>query len=172
MKSIFAGCCLGLLLCLLTGCKKMQSEGSAQEGMTAVTGSVPCDTMLLDSTLGRLTSSLYKGVVRVDGNNLDAQLYLVCQEHSGDGRFSLKLRTGSVQFYAGRRYTLRGTQEDRNATVWQLVANDSVHVLNFLCQGDSILIQLSDQCGKLPGEDSLLLKREYLKIEDDTTEHR
>ena len=54
--------------------------------------------------------------------------------HSGDGTFRLTIkREGTApDTYTGRRYTLRGTEEDINATVWQCLV-DTAHYFDSCC---------------------------------------
>ena len=63
--------------------------------------------------------------------------------HSGDGTFRLTIkREGTApDTYTGRRYTLRGTDEDINATVWQCLV-DTAHYFDFLLRDDSTLVFL------------------------------
>ena len=63
--------------------------------------------------------------------------------HSGDGTFRLTIkREGTApDTYTGRRYTLRGTEEDINATVWQCLV-DTAHYFDFLLRDDSTLVFL------------------------------
>lgn len=155
---MLALCCLGFALCLVAGCKGKPGDapiaGHADD-------SVSCDTLPLDSTLGRMLHAVYGGTVEVDGARVAARLDLLCQEYSGDGRFCLVYGPDSARV-EGRRHTLRGTPDDPDATVWQFVGTDSAQVFSFLHRSDSILVQLSATGGKFPGEDAPLLKRESL----------
>ena len=85
-----------------------------------------------------------KGILpAADGPGIRYQLALRHRQHSGDGSFLLRLtyleaeNGQNVTFaYTGKRLTQRGTPEDPNATVWQLIADQGEDVYNFLQEKD------------------------------------
>ena len=97
-----------------------------------------------DESLGMWTTSRYEGILpAADGPGIRYQLALRHRQHSGDGSFLLRLtyleaeNGQNVTFaYTGKRLTQRGTPEDPNATVWQLIADQGEDVYNFLQEKD------------------------------------
>ena len=97
-----------------------------------------------DEILGMWTTSRYEGILpAADGPGIRYQLALRHRQHSGDGSFLLRLtyleaeNGQNVTFaYTGKRLTQRGTPEDPNATVWQLIADQGEDVYNFLQEKD------------------------------------
>ena len=80
-------------------------------------------------------------------------LTLKCWKYSGDGVFTLSpvdRADESLPSYSGRRYTQRGTPDDVDAVVWQLVANGGGPIFNFLYESGR-LVMLNDTCGKIDG---------------------
>lgn len=80
------------------------------------------------------------------------QLALRHRQHSGDGSFLLRLtyleaeNGRDVAFvYTGKRLTQRGTPEDPDATVWQLIADQGEDVYNFLQVKDGQSLTLLDR---------------------------
>lgn len=74
------------------------------------------------------------------------------RQHSGDGSFLLRLtyleaeNGRDVAFvYTGKRLTQRGTPEDPDATVWQLIADQGEGVYNFLQEKDGQSLTLLDR---------------------------
>ena len=45
----------------------------------------------------------------------------------------------------GKRYTQRGTPDDNDATVWQMIADNEQDIFNFLVESDSTLVLLNDR---------------------------
>lgn len=86
--------------------------------------------------------------------------------HSGDGTFDLSLtyleaEDGKDQTfrYTGRRWTQRGMPGDNDATIWQLVADDSGEKFNFLVESDSVLVLLNEQGERISSEQDYTLRR-------------
>ena len=112
-----------------------------------------------DESLGMWTTSRYEGILpAADGPGIRYQLALRHRQHSGDGSFLLRLtyleaeNGQNVTFaYTGKRLTQRGTPEDPNATVWQLIADQGEDVYNFLQEKD--------------GQSLTLLNRDFKKIQ-------
>ena len=80
-------------------------------------------------------------------------LTLKSRIYSGDGVFTLSpvdRADESLPSYSGRRYTQRGTPDDVDAVVWQLVANGGGPIFNFLYESGR-LVMLNDTCGKIDG---------------------
>ena len=84
-----------------------------------------------DESLGMWTTSRYEGILpAADCPSILYQLALRHRQHSGDGSFLLRLtyleaeNGRDVAFvYTGKRLKQRGTPEDPDATVWQLIAD-------------------------------------------------
>lgn len=89
--------------------------------------------------------------------------------HSGDGTFRLTIkREGTApDTYTGRRYTLRGTDEDINATVWQCLV-DTAHYFDFLLRDDSTLVFLPRDT-RHEESAGLILKRQPAKTEQESS---
>lgn len=86
--------------------------------------------------------------------------------HSGDGTFDLSLtyleaEDGKDQTfrYTGRRWTQRGMPGDNDATIWQLVADDSGEKFNFLVESDSVLVLLNERGERISSELDYTLRR-------------
>ena len=80
-------------------------------------------------------------------------LTLKSRIYSGDGVFTLSpvdRADESLPSYSGRRYTQRGTPDDVDAVVWQLVANGGGPIFNFLYESGRLVL-LNDTCGKIDG---------------------
>lgn len=97
-----------------------------------------------DESLGAWTESRYEGILpAADCPGIRYQLALRHRQHSGDGSFLLRLtyleaeNGQDVAFvYTGKRLTQRGTPEDLDATVWQLIADQGEDIYNFLQEKD------------------------------------
>lgn len=93
-----------------------------------------------DTALGGWKESHYAGMLpAADCEGIKYDLYIRHREHSGDGRFLLQLTYVNAEngkdktfTHLGKRYTLRGTPTDSNATVWQLVSDEDKATFNFL----------------------------------------
>ena len=94
-----------------------------------------------DIALGAWNEVHYEGILpAADCPGIRYQVYVRHREHSGDGYFLLRLTyleaeqgKDVIYTYMGRRYTLRGTATDNDATVWRLVVDgDKDNVYNFL----------------------------------------
>lgn len=104
-----------------------------------------CDN---DINPGKWIDERYEGTLpATDTSGIKYRLKLRHREHSGDGRFLLRLTyPDSERVYTGRRYTQRGIPSDNDATVWQLVADDGTSTFNFLYKaGDNTLVPLNDK---------------------------
>ena len=106
-----------------------------------------------DESLGMWTTSRYEGILpAADCPGILYQLALRHRQHSGDGSFLLRLtyleaeNGRDVAFvYTGKRLTQRGTPEDPDATVWQLIADQGEDVYNFLQEKDGQSLTLLDR---------------------------
>ena len=94
-----------------------------------------------NGSLGAWNEVHYEGVLpAADCPGIRYQVYVRHREHSGDGHFLLRLTYLEAEqgkdmsyTYTGRRYTLRGTAADNDATVWRLVVDgDKNHAYNLL----------------------------------------
>ncbi len=103
-----------------------------------------------DASLGPWEDSSYEGVLpAADCPGIRYQLDIRSRKHSGDGTFLLRLTyleaengKDAVYTYVGRRYTQRGIPSDKDAVVWQLVADRDEDVYNFLCDKDAQTLTL------------------------------
>lgn len=93
-----------------------------------------------DTSLGEWQESYFEGTLpAADCPGIKYQLSIRNREHSGDGYFMLRLTYiegedgKDITFTSlGKRYTMRGTATDNNATVWQLKTNNNKETYNFL----------------------------------------
>ena len=100
--------------------------------------------------LGNWIEEHYTGLLpAADCPGIDYQLYVRHREHSGDGQFLLQLTyleadngKDAAYTYMGRRYTLRGTPDNNDATVWQLVSDNGKNTFNFLYGADGRTLTL------------------------------
>ena len=107
-----------------------------------------------DESLGMWTASRYEGILpAADGPGIRYQLALRHRQHCGDGGFLLRLTYLEAEngqdityVYTGKRLTQRGTPENPDATVWQLIADQGGDVYNFLQEkdGQSLTLLNSD----------------------------
>lgn len=110
-----------------------------------------------DEDLGRMQERIYEG--GLPGSDC-SMLVIRNREHSGDGTFLWERRIYSsgveeeVSVCSGRLFTLRGSADDENAVVWQLVADDGL-VFNF-CLSDS-------------GQQLVALNARFERLEDGTS---
>ena len=128
-------------------------HGKYQEG-------IPADSLVVypqhsagNDALGTLQEHTYEGTLPAAScPGIRYHLTIRNKEHSGDGTFALTLtyleaengedRTFS---YTGKRYTQRGTPDDNDATVWQMIADNEQDIFNFLVESDSTLVLLNDR---------------------------
>lgn len=113
-----------LAACLLTAA----CTNSPRQAKTPNTDSIPV-TPRADSAL----VETFAGTSLTGPDASEWHLSVMHARHSGDGTFRLTIkREGTApDTYTGRRYTLRGTEEDINATVWQCLV-DTAHYFDFL----------------------------------------
>lgn len=110
----------------------------------------PIDT---SDGLGAYLVRTYEGLLpAADGPGIRYTLTVNSREHSGDGTFSLIMTYLEAEngedrsfTYEGKRLTLRGTPDNNDATVWQLVTDDGKDTFNFLVESDTTLTLLNDQ---------------------------
>lgn len=111
------------------------------------------DSLKIDPQLGDLKTRAYQGVVPAAScPGIDYTLVIYSQENSGDGVYKLSQRYieaedgKDVVFTTyGRRYTLRGDAENKNAVVYQLVPFDSKECVNLLLLSDDNLELLNNK---------------------------
>ena len=97
------------------------------------------DSAAADSSLGDWQERTYEGVLpAADTPGIRYTLTVRNREYSGDGTFVLAMTYLEAEngkdetvTYTGRRFTQRGSADDKDAVVWQLVADDGT-VFNFL----------------------------------------
>lgn len=148
MNNLKAICCaifLGSLL--LAACSTPGSEVRKEASFVATQ----------DGALGKQQVRTYRGVLPPDSvAEIHYMLTLENREFSGDGTFTLHRRSVAcggaeqVDVCRGRRFTLRGTSEDDNATVWQFVADRTGEVINFLRVNERTLIPLDAEFHSIP----------------------
>ena len=109
---------------------------------------------------GDLQTRFYKGTLPAASNpGIVYEITLYNYQNSGDGVFKAKLtyleaqngKDGILEF-SGRQYTLKGSAEDKNATIFQFIPFDNKEeTMNFLYQGDK-LIMLDKELKKIPSQ--------------------
>ncbi len=112
-----------------------------------------------DGSLGPWVEERFEGEIPDSLCPGTAYLLLVRhREHSGDGQFFLRCAgretdSGNDAGYTctGRRYTLRGTPSDNDATVWRLVSDNDGRVFNFLYGADGHALTLLDDKFEIAG---------------------
>ena len=115
-----AGCMTLLTALSCTGSSRQAGDATA----------APSDTLI---------GKTFTGSATIGPDTAEWHLEICHKPHSGDGNFSLSItRTGTTQRFSGRRYTLRGTDDDIDATLWQCKA-DSTLWFDFLVENDSTL---------------------------------
>lgn len=149
-----------LAACLLT----VACTNSPRQAKTPNTDSIPV-TPRADSAL----VETFAGTSLTGPDASEWHLSVMHARHSGDGTFRLTIkREGTApDTYTGRRYTLRGTEEDINATVWQCLV-DTANYFNFLLRDDSTLVFLPRDSRNKETE-SLILKRQPAKTEQESS---
>ena len=98
------------------------------------------------SYIGKRT---YEGVLpAADTSGIRYTLTVRNREYSGDGTFVLAMTYLEAEngkdetvTYTGRRFTQRGSADDKDAVVWQLVADDGT-VFNFLLSKEGTSLTL------------------------------
>ena len=102
---------------------------------------------------GETVESSYEGILpAADCPGIRYSLTVRSAEHSGDGRFTLEMtyleaEDGKDVTYTveGDRFTQRGTPDDNDAVVWQLVPDDaSEGRYNLLCEDGGARLTLLD----------------------------
>lgn len=102
-----------------------------------------------DANLGEMQMERFEGILPGDsGTNVRYQLLIRHRLHSGDGTFQLTLtrknkQQDNVITYTGKRWTLRGAPNDKDATVWQCTTEDGKDIFNFLYENEDSLILLN-----------------------------
>lgn len=121
-----------------------------------------------DVSLGAWLSEQYEGVLpAADCPGIRYQLTLKHRAHSGDGYFLLlttylEAENGrdATFAYIGRRLTQRGSDQNPDATVWQLISDTDQSVWNFEVQSQGQTLQLlTKQFEEIPSNLSYELKK-------------
>lgn len=95
----------------------------------------------------------YEGLLpAADGPGIRYELTLENREHSGDGTYRLAMTYLEAEngrdttfFSSGRWGTLRGTDDDPDATVYQLnIGDTALEQINFLSYPDSLIMLGAD----------------------------
>ena len=134
---------IAVCMTLLTA---LSCTGSSRQAGDAT--AAPSDTLI---------GKVFTGSATIGPDTAEWHLEIRHKPHSGDGNFSLSItRTGTTQRFSGRRYTLRGTDDDIDATLWQCKA-DSTLWFDFLVENDSTL-RLLPQGPKHEERDTLRLR--------------
>lgn len=98
---------------------------------------------------GNLQTRVFEGILPAASNpGIVYKITLYNYKNSGDGVFKAKLtyleaeNGKDVSFeFSGRQYTLKGSAEDKNATVWQFIPfNNKEDIMNFLYQGNKLVM--------------------------------
>ena len=105
------------------------------------------------AALGPEMLRTYEGLVpAADGPGIRYELTLENREHSGDGTYRLAMTYLEAEngrdttfFSSGRWGTLRGTDDDPDATVYQLnIGDTTLEQINFLSYPDSLIMLGAD----------------------------
>ena len=103
--------------------------------------------------LGPEMLRIYEGLLpAADGPGIRYELTLENREHSGDGTYRLAMTYLEAEngrdttfFSSGRWGTLRGTDDDPDATVYQLnIGDTTLEQINFLSYPDSLIMLGAD----------------------------
>lgn len=134
---------IAVCMTLLTA---LSCTGSSRQAGDAT--AAPSDTLI---------GKTFTGSATIGPDTAEWHLEIRHKPHSGDGNFSLSItRAGTTQRFNGRRYTLRGTDDNIDATLWQCKA-DSTLWFDFLVENDSTL-RLLPQGPKHEVRDTLRLR--------------
>ena len=134
---------IAVCMTLLTA---LSCTGSSRQAGDAT--AAPSDTLI---------GKTFTGSATIGPDTAEWHLEIRHKPHSGDGNFSLSItRAETTQRFSGRRYTLRGTDDDIDATLWQCKA-DSTLWFDFLVENDSTL-RLLPQGPKHEERDTLRLR--------------
>lgn len=123
--------------------------------------------MLLCINTNRYSCELEKLQIRIyEGFASDGTSYVLTlynPEYSGDGTFTLSTTAPDREtaIYTGQRFTQRGTPEDINATVWQMVSHDGKRIFNLLYERTTTL-EILDERFERTGE-KLHLKYDFTR---------
>ena len=109
---------------LLAGCRNVDRTRIEEEPAVGIAAAVPA----ADDPLGGMITRIYESAGPSEAD-VRYRLTVENREHSGDGTFRMEI-TGckpedggcGQSVYSGKRYTLRGTDGDNDATIWQFVA--------------------------------------------------
>ena len=105
------------------------------------------------AALGPEMLRTYEGLLpAADGPGIRYELTLENREHSGDGTYRLAMTYLEAEngrdttfFSSGRWGTLRGTDDDPDATVYQLnIGDTTLNQINFLSYPDSLIMLGAD----------------------------
>ena len=99
------------------------------------------------AALGPEMLRTYEGLLpAADGPGIRYELTLENREHSGDGTYRLAMTYLDTTFFSSGRWgTLRGTDDDPDATVYQLnIGDTTLEQINFLSYPDSLIMLGAD----------------------------
>lgn len=128
-----------------------------------VAAAIPSAEALARETAPKAEVRTYRGSIEYPSGAMRiVTLSISAAPHSGDGTFSLSVtelgsdgRIGE-RSYNGRRYTQRGTPDDINATVWQMMTDSGDH-FNFLRLDEQTLILLDNDFSRREQASELIL---------------
>lgn len=135
MRTIYGYITISALTVLTAGCGISRLQAPAGTGRDA----------------GPFVTRVYEGHIQcTHGQERTCRLTVRYRLHSGDGTFRLILKQDGkgTERYSGRRFTLRGTRQDNDATVWQCVSSQDGRTFDFLVGTDSTLVITGDTPGK------------------------
>ncbi len=85
------------------------------------------------------------------GQRISGTLAITSPQYSGDGTFVITYSSpndAQPQTITGKRYTQRGTPDNNDATVWQLVGTDGEVICNLLVEQEESVLTLLDHAYK------------------------
>lgn len=149
-----------LTACLLTAAC---THGTQQAGAPTA------DTVPAPAVKDSMQLEVFEGSVKAGEDTAYWRASIWHMPHSGNGDSFIRIaHAGKCLIYKGKRYTLRGTDDDPNATVWQCKTNDTLY-FNFLVENDSTLRLLSKAPQDEEANDTLRLKRPSHPQTDNTS---
>lgn len=123
--------------------------------------------MVNDSTIGELQTYTYEGMLpAADCEGIEYQLILQAIAPDSVGNYTLNTTyigadNGKDQKFTekGKTKVVRGTVDDQNAVIIQLVSNNGEEVINFLAENDSVLTMVGPDYKKADSKLNYSIKK-------------